>query len=183
MGTDKATLPWESGDLLGHAIARLRAITADVRILCGPVGRYHDRAVPVLTDAARDIGALAALLTALRALPPGGTAALLAVDLPLVSLELLAHLIALAPGFDAVVPVSSNGAEPFAAAYRASCLAPVERAVERGDFKLTGFWKEARVREVPAASLTAFGDPERLFLNVNAPEDYDRARGTKGRAR
>jgi molybdopterin-guanine dinucleotide biosynthesis protein A len=36
MGRDKALVPWAEGDLLGHALARLRAVTGDIRILCGP---------------------------------------------------------------------------------------------------------------------------------------------------
>jgi molybdopterin-guanine dinucleotide biosynthesis protein A len=42
MGRDKALVPWAEGDLLGHALARLRAVTGDVRILCGPEPRYRD---------------------------------------------------------------------------------------------------------------------------------------------
>ncbi len=49
-------------------------------------------------------------------------------------------------------------------------------AVARGELKMTGFWSEVRVREVLPAELEAFGDPARLFLNLNEPADYERAR-------
>ena len=39
MGRDKALLPWENGTLLDHAIARLRAVCDEVRILSGPASR------------------------------------------------------------------------------------------------------------------------------------------------
>jgi molybdopterin-guanine dinucleotide biosynthesis protein A len=176
MARDKATLPWGDGDLLDHALRRLRAVTADVRILCGPELRYDDRGAAVLTDAVLEVGAVAALATALKALPDSGAAVLLGVDLPFVTPALLTHLVSLAAGFDAVAPISPRGAEPFAALYKASCLGPIEHAIARGDLKMTGFWRAARVREIPTSDLAAFGDPERLFMNVNAPEDYERAR-------
>jgi molybdopterin-guanine dinucleotide biosynthesis protein A len=175
MGRDKATLPWKSGDLLGHTLSRLSAVTSDVRILGGPDGLYGDRG-PMLADAVADVGAVAALVTALRALPPDGVALVLAIDLPLVTPDLLRALLAMASGFDAVVPISPRGAEPFCAVYGHACLGSVERAVSEGRFKMTAFWRDVRVREVAAGELRDFGDPERLFANVNTPEDYIRAR-------
>jgi molybdopterin-guanine dinucleotide biosynthesis protein A len=40
---------------------------------------------------------------------------------------------------------------------------------------MTSFWPDVRVHEAQGAELTAFGDPARLFSNVNTPEDYARA--------
>jgi hypothetical protein len=40
---------------------------------------------------------------------------------------------------------------------------------------MTAFWPDVRVREVGPGEVAAFGDPDLLFLNVNAPEDYERA--------
>ena len=181
MGRDKATLPWGDGDLLDHALARLRGVTPDVRVLCGAARAYEDRGVPVLVDAVADIGTLAALLAALRALPPGGTAVLLAVDLPLVTVPLLRHVTVASHGFDAAVPLSTHGAEPLCAAYGAACLAPIERAIAGGNYRLTGFWGEARVREIGVAELAALGDVSAMFLNANTPADYARARGMADR--
>jgi molybdopterin-guanine dinucleotide biosynthesis protein A len=175
MGHDKARLPWGDTDLLGHALARLSAVTDDVRILAGPEPRYSQRGVPVVTDPVADQGPMAGLLAALKE-ARGRPALLLGVDLPLVPAGLLARLLALASHADAVVPVSRRGPEPLCAVYGAGCLAPVRRCVEREDLKMTAFWAQVRVQEVGPDQLGAFGDPDELFLNVNAPEDYDRAR-------
>ena len=55
-------------------------------------------------------------------------------------------------------------------------LEPVRRRIAAGDLKMTVFWPDVRVREVGSDELAPFGDPAELFLNVNAPEDYERAR-------
>jgi molybdopterin-guanine dinucleotide biosynthesis protein A len=179
MGRDKALLSWGDTDLLGHTIARLRTVTDDVRILSGAERRYSDRGVPVEVDPAPDLGPLGGLAAALDA-AAGGDVLLLGVDLPLIPPVLLTRLIDLAPGFDAVVPVSARGPEPLCAFYRAACREPVRRRVTGGDLKMTAFWPDVRVREVGFDTLARFGEPDELFLNINAPDDYQRARRLSG---
>jgi molybdopterin-guanine dinucleotide biosynthesis protein A len=180
MGRDKALLPWGDTDLLGHAITRLQTVTDDVRILSGAERRYTDRGVPVVVDAAPDLGPLGGLRAALDA-AAGGDALLLGVDLPLVPPALLIRLFELAAGFDAVVPFSARGAEPLCALYGAACREPVRRRVAKGDLKMTAFWPDVRVRETGPSELGVFGDPGELFLNANSPGDYERARALSTR--
>lgn len=180
MGRDKALLPWGGTDLLGHALARLHAVTSDVRILCGPEPRYLDRAVPVETDRVRDIGPLAGILTGLAA-ALGRPGLFLAVDLPHVPVALLARLVERAGDCDAVVPASLRGPEPLCAVYGSACLEPLRRRATAGDFKMTSFWPEVRVHELRPSELAAFGDPATLFHNVNAPADLPGDAGVSGR--
>jgi molybdopterin-guanine dinucleotide biosynthesis protein A len=170
MGRDKALLPWGETDLLGHALARLRTVAGDVRILSGSGPRYLDRGVPVLTDPVPDAGPLAGVLAGLATADdhPG---LFLAVDLPGVPVALLARLVDLVEGYDAVVPVSARGPEPLCALYRSSCIEPIGRCLSRGELKMTSFWPEVRVREMPPEELRVFGDVEELFRNLNTPED------------
>jgi molybdopterin-guanine dinucleotide biosynthesis protein A len=174
MGRDKALLRWGETDLLGHAITRLRAVTEDVRILSGGEPRYSDRGVPVEVDPAPDLGPLGGLAAALDA-ASGDDVLLLGIDLPLIPSALLTRLVELVPGFDAAVPVSARGPEPLCAFYGAACQEPVRRRIASGDLRMTAFWTNVRVREVGPSELRAFGDPEELFLNVNAPADFERA--------
>lgn len=174
MGRDKALLPWRETTLLDHAIARLRALTEDVRILCGPEPRYADRGLPIVVDAAGPASALVALLSALDA-APSRTCLLLAVDLPNVTPALLQALAA--ADADAVVPVSASGPEPLCAVYHAACREPIRESIARGDLKMTGFWADVRVLRIEGEALARLGDPNALFVNVNSPQDYERAIG------
>ncbi len=170
MGRDKALLPWAGADLLGHAVARLRAVTGDVRILSGPVARYRDRGLPVEPDIASGAGPLGGVLTGLAA--AGGRPGLfLAVDLPLVPVALLTRLAERAAGGDAVVPVSPRGPEPLCAVYGPGCREPIRRRVDAGDFRMTGFWPEVRVLQLGPTELAEFGDPGEMFKNLNEPTD------------
>jgi molybdopterin-guanine dinucleotide biosynthesis protein A len=174
MRRDKALLPWGPTDLLGHALARLLALTDDVRILCGPHVRYADRGVPVEPDLLDDAGPLVGVLMGLQR-AEGRTGLFLGVDLPFVPVALLARLAELVGDFDAAVPVPARGPQPLCAAYGRGCLEAVRRRVGAGELKMTAFWPDVRVREVGPGEVAAFGDPDLLFLNVNAPEDYERA--------
>jgi len=174
MGRDKALLAWERTDLLGHTLDRLRAACRDVRILSGAEQRYADRGAPVVLDPTPDAGSLAGVVAGLEA--AGGPGLFLGLDLPFVPVSLLAHLLALADGADAVVPVTPGGPEPLCAVYGPACLAPARRHIAEGRLKMTAFWPDVRVRQVGPAELAAFGDPDRLFRNLNTPEEYEAAR-------
>jgi molybdopterin-guanine dinucleotide biosynthesis protein A len=175
MGRDKSLLPWQGTTLLDHAIARLRVVTTDVRILCGPEARYADRGLPLVTDLPADAGggALAGVHAGLHA--QGDRRGLfLAVDLPNVTPDLLAALVDAAEQADAVVPVTLRGPEPLCAVYGSGCREPVGRRLASGDAKMTAFWPEVRVRELKASDLGRFGDADFLFANLNTPGDYAR---------
>jgi molybdopterin-guanine dinucleotide biosynthesis protein A len=170
MGRDKALLPWGETDLLGHALARLRRVTNDVRILCGPSPRYEGRGAPVVVDQVAEAGPIAGIAAGLEEC--GGRPGLfLAVDLPLVPIPLLAHLAERGGSWDAVVPVSPRGPEPLCAAYAPSCLEPIRRRVAAGEMRMTSFWPEVRVLELGPLELQEFGDPEGFFRNLNTPAD------------
>jgi molybdopterin-guanine dinucleotide biosynthesis protein A len=172
MGRDKALLPWGDGTLLEHAIERLRTVTADVRILCGPDARYESHGLPLIPDAVAGHGALGGVFTGLLALAPSSLGLFLAVDLPAVPAALLEALVAAAPGFDAVVPVWPRGAEPLCAVYSESCREPIRRRLAAGEARMTSFWPELRVLQWGSAEIGRFGEPADLFANLNRPEDY-----------
>jgi molybdenum cofactor guanylyltransferase len=172
MGRDKALLPWEDTDLLGHALARLRAVTDDVRILCGPQLRYEGRGAPVVVDQIADAGPIAGILAGLES--AGGRAGLfLAVDMPQVPVPLLSHLTSVAEGYDAVVPASPRGPEPLCAVYAPSCLEALRLRVAGRDLRMKTFWAGLRARVVSLDEVRSFGDPEAVLWNVNDPSDLE----------
>lgn len=176
MGRDKALMPWGAGTLLDHAIARLKEVAPDVRVLSGADIRYTDRGIPVVTDGVPGSGPLGGLLAALESLEDQGLALFLAVDLPHVPVALLRHLARLATGHDVVIPVRPRGAEPLCAVYRRSCVGAIRERLAAEDRKMTGFLGAMRVREVGEVEIARFGEPDVLLANVNTPEDYQAAR-------
>jgi molybdopterin-guanine dinucleotide biosynthesis protein A len=177
MGQDKALLPWGEKTLLDHTLTRLRAATSRTpAILCGPNRRYENHGVPVFPDSREGCGPLGGVLTGLEKLPPDAECGLfLAVDLPLVPVGLLQrYMERIEEGIDAVVALSPRGPEPLCALYARSCLEPVRQCIDDGRLEMTAFWTAVCIHVLYPGALAEFGDPARMFQNVNAREDYER---------
>jgi len=104
---------------------------------------------------------------------------LLAVDMPLVNLDLLGYLASLAPGFDAVVPQVPHPQtrvpvpEPLHACYRRSCLPAISAHLAAGHRRMVSFLPDVKTRFVPPEEIASL-DPDFLsFLNVNTPEEWE----------
>ena len=93
-------------------------------------------------------------------------------DMPFVPPGLIAELRARGADADVVAPESGSsrrGLEPLCAFYSQACIAPIEHALDADDRRVVGFFEQVRVARVPAEDVRRFGDPERLFMNVNTP--------------
>jgi molybdopterin-guanine dinucleotide biosynthesis protein A len=101
----------------------------------------------------------------------------LATDMPFVPPSLLRTLAARLDSGVAVVPKSSSrrGCEPLCAAYDVACLPAIEAAIERGDRAVVSFFADVEVLYLDLADVSSHGDPDRIFFNVNRPDDGRRA--------
>lgn len=130
--------------------------------------------VRTVPDVRRGEGALGGLHAALS--HAGGHAVLVvAWDMPYASAGLLRALRAEGErGFEAVVPeseTSGRGVEPLCAWYGPACLPAIEQCLDAGDRRVVAFFEQVRVSRLPAAEVSQFGDPARIFFNVNRPDD------------
>ena len=100
-----------------------------------------------------------------------------ACDMPFISAGLLSRILGDAPTADAVLPESTGprGVEPLVAWYSIACLPAIEAAAARGDHRLISFHPDVRVVRVPLRDVRAFGEPDRLFMNLNTPADRETA--------
>jgi molybdopterin-guanine dinucleotide biosynthesis protein A len=125
-------------------------------------------------------GTLGGLHAALLA--AAGPVVCVAWDMPFVPAGLLRLIASRMAGFDAVLPASPGprGLEPLCAGYGSGCIGPIEAAIARGDLRAVGFHADVRLQVLDPASTRPFGDPARLFFNVNTPEDLARANQAGG---
>ena len=133
--------------------------------------------VPTVPDVIPDVGSLGGLHAALAS-SEGRDVIVVAWDMPFVTATLLRALRERGErgDVDAVLPrgdTGHGGGEPLCAWYAAGCLTTAERLVRGG---------ERRAGALAAAVHTwwldpsPFGDPARLFMNVNTPDDLANAR-------
>ncbi|MEW6487906.1 MAG: molybdenum cofactor guanylyltransferase [Thermodesulfobacteriota bacterium] len=179
MGADKVSLPLAGVPLLERVWSRVAQAAERVVVVGGPP-RLDGKGVPTLPDrypGADSMGGVAtALAHAAGAVEADGPVLCVACDLPFVEPALLRYLVSLCPGWEAVVPRVAAGYEPLCALYRPSALPVFEREIARGNLRLRDAFGQLRTREVGEEELRRF-DPELCsFLNVNRPEDFERAR-------
>jgi molybdopterin-guanine dinucleotide biosynthesis protein A len=131
--------------------------------------------VPVATDVRLGLGSLGGIHAAL--VRAGQPVLVVAWDMPFVPTGLLAALRAAGDDADAVVPESGSprGLEPLCAYYTPACVEPIERRLDVGDLRVVGFFEDVRLARLPAETVARFGDPARMFMNVNTPDDLARA--------
>ena len=96
--------------------------------------------------------------------------------MPFLTAALLAALVEGSPAFEAYLPESEGpqGLEPTCAVYQRSCVPAIERRIAQRDVRAIAFHDDVRVGTLPLARVRTFGDPARLFFNVNSPEDVER---------
>ena len=134
------------------------------------------RTVP---DARPQCGSLGGIYTALVSGNDREPVLCVAWDMPFVPAALLRALIAQAStgGYDAFLPESDGrrGVEPLCAVYGPACAGPVAQALDSGDLRAIGFHGAVRVGRLAIDAVRQFGEPARMFFNVNSPEDLVRA--------
>ena len=130
----------------------------------------------VIADREPGAGPLGGIATALEA--AAGPVLCVAWDMPFLEAGLLREIAGRLTDADASIPESEGprGLEPLAAAYAPSALPPIRLALAAGRRSAVSFHPGVRLARVPLAVVRSFGDPARLFFNVNTAADLARAR-------
>lgn len=182
MGRDKTQIVWNSGTLLSHTIDVLESVAAKVFVVGLP--QSQTLGTEVITDEFPGRGPLAGIHAALKHTETDWIF-VLAVDLPLVSSELVSFIAASGEaGALAVVPRVGNHLQPLCAAYHRRLLPEVERAVVSDDLSVhrllervsTGMMeKQLMLKIIEEKDIVRHGFLPEMLANVNTPEELERA--------
>jgi molybdopterin-guanine dinucleotide biosynthesis protein A len=175
MGADKARLALGSRRLIDIVCERLHVLTDRIVVVTHPEASLAPLAAEVVVDERPHAGPLPALVAGLRAAGARRTLAV-ACDMPFLEVALLRFLAErVTAGVDAAVPAGPAGPEPLHAAYAASALPGLERALASGERSLRGALQALRVRWVPEEEWRPLDPEGRSMTNVNTPEELARA--------
>jgi molybdopterin-guanine dinucleotide biosynthesis protein A len=189
MGTDKAFLPVGGRLLIERVLDVVASLSDDIVIVTNSPERYAAFGARLVADVFPGTGALGGIYTGLQA-SRHAYGLVVACDMPFLNRELLRYMAGLADEFDAVVPALGTASpdpssvhtarkwdlHPLHAIYAKTCLAPIERALQRGDLRTIAFLSEVRVRYIGSTEVERFDPQRRSFFNANTPEELERAR-------
>jgi molybdenum cofactor guanylyltransferase len=188
MGRPKASLEWHGSTLL-HRVTGIvgRAVDGVVVVVRAPDQELPDLppGVRVVEDAAEGRGPLQGLAAGLAAVADEAEVAYVSsTDVPLLHPAFVRAVIraATSEDVDVALPIVHGFRHPLAAGYRTSLVAAVEELIAEDRMRPAFLFERSRVRELSEDDLLrdrelADADPELLsVLNVNEPDDYERAR-------
>ncbi len=202
---DKVLLPWNGRTLLTHTIERLQAVTSTVRICADrqDLAQYLPQSSNSIRDALPNTGPLGGIVAALSQSRTLWNF-FLAVDLPLLPVELLRALANQAqsaeaehPGTLCILPQIDGRPQPLCGLYHRSLKDGLHGALQERKYKLLLALQDAicAIEDRPNPSPETPASPVKLFdaqsfaatigskveagdwfLNINTPQDLQRAR-------
>ena len=171
-GTRKATLALGGAPIIERQLAVLTRVATPIYLVTSAESP-PDADLRVVRDQFPDHGALGGIYTAIIASPHERTL-VVACDMPFLSQALLEHMARI--DADVVIPRTMRGYEPLCAIYSRACIAPMRVRLTRGELEASRLVEGVRVAEVGPETLAAYDPDGLLFVNVNTPHDYERAK-------
>lgn len=178
-GSPKALAEVGGRSILDRGLATLDEAVGDAVIVANDPRPYAAAGRPIRPDVRPGSGVLGGILTAVRWADERnrGAAVVLACDMPFVPAALLRRLVEAAAAGAVSIAESTGprGMEPLCAVYGIGCAGPIEHALDHGQRAIISFFPDVEVRRLPLPEVRAFGEPDRVFFNVNRPEERRRA--------
>jgi len=166
-GVNKGTLIVGHEAILDRQLETLREVTRAIFVVGRNDEVWTSRGLRVVPDEIPDAGPLGGIYTAIMHSPADRTL-IVACDMPFLSSAVL-HRMEAVEDADLVIPRHARGYEPLCAIYSRACADDIRRRIERGAYEASRLPAGVRVTEFEVEN-------EVMFVNVNTPHDYERAR-------
>jgi molybdenum cofactor guanylyltransferase len=173
-GQPKALIQLGGRSIVERVVAALTPVVDDLLVVTNTPELYAFLGLPMVADVYPDHGSLGGIYSGLRA--AGEIAFTVACDMPFLHPEIVRLVVARAGEGDVVIPRVGEQLETMHAAYGKACLPPIEERLRAGRLKIVGFFDSVRVVEIGEAEVARFRDPAVAFMNVNTPDELERAR-------
>lgn len=189
MGVDKAFIRLEGKTLIEIVIHALRSVCDEILIVADDQERFVALDAILLRDTQQNTGPLAGLHAGLTNMQ-SELGIVVAVDMPFLNAALLRAMLAVAEGWDAVVPAPSSdehkrvdtrmrakdlNIHPLHAVYRRTCLPAITDAIESGERRLNAFFADINVRYLSRSEMHAVDPEMRSLININTPQELEQA--------
>ncbi|MGH7355969.1 MAG: molybdenum cofactor guanylyltransferase [Candidatus Rokuibacteriota bacterium] len=178
-GRPKALLELGGRRIIERVLDAVAPAVDDVLLVTNTPELYGDLGVTMVGDVFPDHGSLGGIYSGLKA-ASGDCAFTVACDMPFLHPEVVRLVVGRAGEGDVVLPRVGGQWETMHAAYAKTCLPHIEACLAAGRFKIAGFFDRVRVVEIGADEVARFRAPEIAFMNVNTPEELERARALVG---
>ena len=174
MGRPKSLLPFDGEPLIVHIVRALKRMFAEIVIVAAPDQELPDLPAVLVRDDVAHQGPVGGIYYGLKA-ASGEFCFVTSCDVPFLNPALISYLTAQISRYDVVVPFWENRFQPLHAIYRTKVLGLLKEQLDRGELRPIYLFDKVQTCKVDEDTIRRF-DPEGLsFLNMNTPDDYERA--------
>jgi molybdopterin-guanine dinucleotide biosynthesis protein A len=174
-GEPKALMELGGRRIIDRVVQVMARVTDDLLVVTNTPDAYAFLGLPMVPDAFPDGGSLGGIYSGLLA-AGGGAAFTVACDMPFLAPDVARLVVDRAGLADVVIPRTGGQLETLHASYAKTCLGPMEERLRAGQLRITGFFSEVSVLEIPEDEVARFRAPDVVFMNVNTPDELARAR-------
>jgi len=177
MGTNKALLKFHEKTNIERIKDELKHVFDDIILVTNDPETYQFLNIKTVTDQYPGSGPLAGIHAGLEASDYEENF-VVACDMPFVSAELAESLVKALKHHDAVVPVIEGRQHPLFAAYQKRAAREAKSCIEEGTLRMKHLLDRLNVRYLEEEDLMLYceGSLERVFFNMNHPEEYEDAK-------
>lgn len=175
-GRPKALLEVGGRRIIERVLDAVAPAVSDLLVVTNTPELYAFLGLPTTADVYPDHGSLGGIFSGLTA-APGDVAFTVACDMPFLHPDVVRLVVERVGQADVVIPRVGGQLETLHAAYAKTCLPHIEERLRTGRLKIVGFFGRVRVLEIDEAAIARYRDPAVVFMNVNTPEELERARG------
>lgn len=177
MGTNKALLKFHEKTNIERIKDELKHVFDDIILVTNDPETYQFLNIKTVTDQYPGSGPLAGIHAGLEASVYEENF-VVACDMPFVSAELAESLVKALKHHDAVVPVIEGRQHPLFAAYQKRAAREAKSCIEEGTLRMKHLLDRLNVRYLEEEDLMLYceGSLERVFFNMNHPEEYEDAK-------
>ena len=186
MGQNKALLSFHGKPLIQHATELMQKIFSQVLVVCWNRQQYEFLEIPTIVDKIPNCGPLGGIHAALSEVN-NRPVFVLACDLPFVTQALIRYIVnfPVYTDFDttgsenlnemplAKIPTCQKRLQPLVGLYYPGVLPIIEQQMTQYQLQIECFLQNIATIEVPISSQQSFYN-NRIFCNVNTPQDYQR---------
>ena len=174
-GEPKALLDLGGRRIIERVIEAMSAVLDEILVVTNTPDRYAFLGLPMVRDVYPDHGSLGGIYSGLAA-ATGDAAFTVACDMPFLHRDVARLVVERAGEADVVIPRVGDQLETMHACYAKACLGPIEARLRAGRLKIVGFFPDVRVLEIAETEVSRHRDPAIVFMNVNTPDELERAR-------
>ncbi len=173
-GLNKALLEVGGRSIIERTISVLDRIFRNVIIVTNSPEEYRFIGKPMFGDLKPGKGSLGGLYTGLH-FCASQFGFLIGCDMPFLDESVIRYMVSLLGNQDVVAPLIHGLFEPLHAIYSRRCLPHIEQLLDAEDLKIINLFPAVDVVAVPEEDLARFDPDLRCLVNLNSPEDLEKA--------